>query len=193
MNRCRSAGILSASAGWKPAAQSRGLTLIELIVVMGLLATVMAISTPTLSRFVRGRELDEEARRFLALTRYARSEAISQSELMELWIEPETGLYGLSPHAGYGVDDSKRVEFRLADRLSFDVDVKEIDENGLAKILFWPDGSIDEESLEYLVIRQNEEEPVLIVQADYGLRYMIVDTEDDESWTQNIDWNEITL
>jgi len=43
----------------------RGLTLIELILVMGLLAMVMALAAPRLSRFFEGRTLQEEARRLL--------------------------------------------------------------------------------------------------------------------------------
>jgi prepilin-type N-terminal cleavage/methylation domain-containing protein len=159
----------------------RGLTLVELIVVMAMLATVMAISTPVLSRFFRGRTLEEEARRFLALTRYARSEAISRSVLMELWINPEMGVYGLSPQSGYELDDRKRIEFRLADGLSFEVDRKILDERGETKIGFWPDGSIDEESLIELRIQQDDDgETIEIVQADFGMGYFIHEPEEGE-------------
>ena len=159
----------------------RGLTLVELIVVMAMLAAVMAISTPVLSRFFRGRTLEEEARRFLALTRYARSEAISRSVLMELWINPELGVYGLSPQSGYVFDDRKSIEFRLADGLSFAVDRKILDERGEAKIWFWPDGSIDEESLVELRIQQDDDgETIEIAQADFGMGYFVRNTEEGE-------------
>jgi Tfp pilus assembly protein FimT len=153
------------------------LTLIELIVVMTMLATVVAVAAPTLSRFFAGRVLENEARRMLALTRYARSEAISRSVLMELWIEPESGTYGLSPQAGYEFDDRKPVEFILADGLVFDVDDESLDAQGEAKILFWPDGSIDGESVEYVRILEDEESAIEIAQADYGLGYVIQSAE----------------
>ena len=159
----------------------RGLTLVELIVVMAMLATVMAISTPVLSRFFRGRTLDEEARRFLALTRYARSEAISRSVLMELWINPELSVYGLSPQNGYAFDDRKPIEFELADGLSFEVDRKTLDERGEAKIWFWPDGSIDGESLIELRIQQDDDgETIEIVQAEFGMGYFVYEPEEGE-------------
>jgi Tfp pilus assembly protein FimT len=153
------------------------LTLIELIVVMTMLATVLAVAAPTLSRFFAGRVLENEARRMLALTRYARSEAISRSVLMELWFHPESGTYGLDPQAGYEFDDRKPVEFILADGLVFEVDGKAVDEQGKVKILFWPDGSIDGESVEYVRIREDEESAVEIAQADYGLGYLIQSAE----------------
>lgn len=158
----------------------RGLTLIELIVVMAMLAAVMAISTPVLSRFFKGRTLEEEARRFLALTRYARSEAISRSVLMELWISPKLGVYGLSPQAGYEFDDRKPVEFRLADGLSFDVESTVLDEREEAKIWFWPDGSIDVESLIEIHIEQDDGEMIEIVQAGFGMGYFVRDIEEGE-------------
>lgn len=164
----------------KRSRHARGFTLIELIVVMAMLAAVMAIATPVLSRFFKGRTLEEEARRFLALTRYARSEAISRSVLMELWINPELGLYGLSPQSGYELDDRKSIEFSLADGLSFDVESTALDERGEAKILFWPDGSIDVESLVELRIQQDEWEMIEIAQADFGMGYFVRDTEKGE-------------
>jgi hypothetical protein len=148
---------------------------------MTMLAAIMAVSTPVLSRFVKGRTLEEEARRFLALTRYARSEAISRGALMELWINQELGLYGLSPHSGFELDDRRPIEFSLADGLSFEVDRKVLDERGEAKILFWPDGSIDVESLVELRIRRDEWEMIEIAQASFGMGYFVRDTEEGES------------
>ena len=54
-----------------------GFTLLEMIAVLAMLAAVVAISAPSLSQFFRTRKAIEEARRFLALTEFARREAIS--------------------------------------------------------------------------------------------------------------------
>lgn len=75
----------------------RGMTLIELILVMALLSVVLAYSTPALSNFFKGRRALEEARRMLSLTRLAHSEAISRSEPMEVWFNLEHKLYGMRP------------------------------------------------------------------------------------------------
>ena len=155
-------------------AQRRAMTLIELIAVMALLAMVLTLSAPALSRFFGGRALEEEARRMLALTRYGRSEAVSRAVPMELWIDTESGTYGLSPQPGYGFeDDKKSVEFNLAEGLRFEVDAEALDEDGKAKILFCPDGAIDEGSLGSLLIRDNGNEAIAIAQVDYGLGYEI--------------------
>jgi prepilin-type N-terminal cleavage/methylation domain-containing protein len=100
--------------------RQRAMTLIELIFVMGLLAVVLAIASPVLSGFVRGRKLQEEARRFLALTRYARSEAISRGVCMELRINAESGKYGLYPQVSYGAGARPPVEFEVSEGLSIE-------------------------------------------------------------------------
>jgi len=93
--------------------QLSGMTLIELILVMGLLAVVLGISAPVLSGFVKGRKLQEEARRFLALTRYGRSEAISRGVCMELRIDMDARKYGIYPQVEYGSGARPPVEFDL--------------------------------------------------------------------------------
>jgi general secretion pathway protein H len=159
-----------------------GLTLIELVLVMAMLAAVLAIALPNLSRFFRGRESQEEVRRFLALTRYGRSVAISKSLVMELWIEPEAGMYGLAPQGSYDIEetDKTHIEFEVADGLSMAVDEEMLDEDGLVSILFWPDGSIDEESIESVTIVEDDDHEVVIAQTEYGFGYAVSETGDDE-------------
>jgi prepilin-type N-terminal cleavage/methylation domain-containing protein len=165
----------------------RGITLIELICVMVVLSGVMAISVPVLSRFFSGRSLEEESRRFLALTRYARSEAVSRSALLELWIEPDLGSYGLSRQAVNAADDSSvqyhensAREYQLAEGLEFEVDSQNLDDEGRAKILFWPDGAIDEESLDELTIREDEKNSIDIKRAEFGMGYEIKEEEESD-------------
>src|SRR5262249_21799177 len=75
--------------------RTRGFTLIELMLVMALLAVVLAVSAPSLSKFFKGRTLDSEARRFVSLTRYGQSRAVSEGVPMMLWIDPKERTYGL--------------------------------------------------------------------------------------------------
>lgn len=72
-----------------------GFTLIELILVMAILAAVMAVSAPSLGRFFRGRNLDSEAYRLLALTRYAQERAVTEGIPMILWFDIPARRYGL--------------------------------------------------------------------------------------------------
>ena len=91
--------------------QARAFTLVELILVMALLGVVLAVGAPALGRFFQGRTLDSEARRFLALTRYAQSRAVSEGVPMVLWIDPEQQTYGLQAETSYTDTDSRAVEF----------------------------------------------------------------------------------
>src|SRR5207249_1124035 len=86
----------------RPTHTSRAFTLIELILVMALLAVVLAISAPSLSRFFRSRSLDSEARRFMALTRAAQSRAVSEGVPMVLWLATKEHAYGLNGAKSFG-------------------------------------------------------------------------------------------
>jgi prepilin-type N-terminal cleavage/methylation domain-containing protein len=99
-----------------------GFTLIELMLVMALLTIVFALALPSLSSFFHGRTLDSEARRFLSLTRYGQSRAVSEGIPMVLWMDAESGSYGLEQDPGYSDVDPKAVQFDLDDKLSLEVE-----------------------------------------------------------------------
>jgi prepilin-type N-terminal cleavage/methylation domain-containing protein len=56
----------------------RAFTLIELILVLALLVIITSLAAPAMSNFIRGRALDSEARRLLALMHAAQSRAVSE-------------------------------------------------------------------------------------------------------------------
>src|ERR1043165_5754575 len=90
-----------------------GFTLIELILVMALLGIVIGVSAPALSNFFRGRNLDNEGRRFVALSRYAQSRAVSEGVPMVLWINMRQGTYGAEQEPGYSLADTNARSFTL--------------------------------------------------------------------------------
>src|SRR2546425_6808201 len=94
-------------------AATLGFTLIELILVMALLGIVIGVSAPALSNFFRGRNLDNEGRRFVALTRYAQSRAVSEGVPMIVWINMRQGIYGLEQEPGYSLADTNARSFTL--------------------------------------------------------------------------------
>jgi Tfp pilus assembly protein FimT len=149
------------------------MTLIELILVMTILTTLMAIAMPALSGFFRGRRLREEGRRLLALTRYAREEAVSRATPMELWLDPEEESYGLRPRLDTGNGGPASLEFQAAEGLELDLDRKMLDERGVAVIHFLPDGTIDEGSLDAIGIRSDKEGEIMIERSDVGVGYSI--------------------
>jgi Tfp pilus assembly protein FimT len=101
--------------------------LIEMILVMALLVVAVSMVSPRLSGFIRGRALESEARRVLALTHAARSRAISESLPILLWLDAAAGRYGVERETlgqtgdplsqEFAVDENLRIAFDQAQRL----------------------------------------------------------------------------
>src|SRR5438874_13384988 len=96
-----------------PRPSSFGFTLIELILVMTVLTIAVSITAPALANFFRGRSLNSEARRLLALTREGQSRAVSEGLPMDLWLDAQQGAYGLEAESSYEENDRKAVDFNL--------------------------------------------------------------------------------
>ncbi|MBI2928936.1 MAG: GspH/FimT family pseudopilin [Verrucomicrobia bacterium] len=171
-----------------------GFTLIELILVMALLVVVLGVAFPSLKGFFRGRNLDSEARRFLSLTRYGQSRAVSEGVPMVLWIDAKQRSYGLQTAAGYTDRDSKAVEFELDKDLQVEVTAPAVNllssqwkENtqvagagnalrnlgNVPMIRFSPDGFIGESSPASVRFLQGESDVVWILQNTNRLGYEI--------------------
>src|SRR2546425_5301550 len=99
----------------------RAFTLIELILVMTVLTIAASIAAPALANFFRGRTLDSEARRLLALTRHGQSRAVSEGLPMELWLDAPQGAYGLEAEPSYEANDPKAVNFTLDKDMQLEV------------------------------------------------------------------------
>ena len=106
---------------WTFSSFRRAFTLIELILVMALITIVVSVSLPSLKGFFKGRDLDSEARRFFSLTRYASSRAVAEGVPMELYVDTQQRLYGVRAQAGFLDGDSKTVQYKLPEELSFEV------------------------------------------------------------------------
>lgn len=162
-----------------------GFTLIELVLVMAMLLIVLAVAFPSLRGFFRGRDLDSEARRFLSLTRYGQSRAVSEGVPMLLWIDGKQGAYGLQAQSGYLDKDEKAVEYDLEKELEIEVSLPRAgapsNQRALAAALganlpairFTPDGFINEASPERIVIRQGKDDELWIIESTNRLRYEI--------------------
>jgi hypothetical protein len=98
---------------------------------------------------------------------------------MELWIDTNTGEYGLSPQAGYEFDDGKKaIEFQLGEQLQFVIDSQMLAEANRAKIVFLPEGTIDEEISEtplesFLIQDTARGEALEILRTENGIGYEI--------------------
>ena len=168
-------------------------TLIELILVMALLTVIISVAAPNLSEFFRGRALDTEAGRFLALTRYGQSRAVSAGTPMVLWIQHAEGTYGLREEMKYAptkvgrfhpvefepslnrFNEEMPLEYELAKDLRFEMDANTKVTNNVAIIRFEPDGSIDENSLKMIFIRDKNDVSIPIILTRTRLKYEIAD------------------
>lgn len=152
-------------------AARRGFTLVELIAVMALLVTVIAIAAPSLAGFFRGRAIDAEARRLLSLTRQGQSRAAAEALPMILWVDLNQRTYGLETDSSFVDEDSKAVQYTLDGNVTLEVGAttealptaitgNTLFENdsaagnskhaSLPNIRFEPDGSISEGNRENL-------------------------------------------
>ena len=164
----------------------RGFTLIELILVMALLATVLAISVPSLSRFFRSRNLESEAMRFLALTRAAQSRAVAEGVPMVVWFDTKSRTYGMNADKSYVEDDPKAEQFMVDDTLELDLRYspdavaysrESVFQNekqttsGLYMLHFNPDGFVSLSSPEAVVFRQGNDDEIWVLQSRNRLSY----------------------
>jgi len=162
--------------------------LIELIVVMALLLIVVGISFPSLKGFFRGRTLDSEARRFVSLTRYAQSRAVSEGLPMMLWIDVQEGSYGLQVQTGFIDLDRKAVEYGIDKDLTVTVSAPAVEmvltqqkrnalqPGNLPAIRINAEGFIEDTSPETVVFRQSDygnERSLWVTQSGNRLNYEV--------------------
>ena len=167
---------------------------------MALLTIVISLTAPSLSRFFRGRTLDSEARRLLALTRSGQSRAVSEGMPMDLWVDTTEGTFGLEAEPSFDTSDPKAVEFAVDSGLKIEVVNKTtvtpvttlnrarqtsiastprvmLARSSLPTIRFLPDGSIGENSPQMLCLTSSEGSSLWLAQSLDGLTYEIRNTD----------------
>ena len=155
-------------------ASSRGLANPELIIVMALLALITALAAPSLARSLRQRKVNEEATRFLALTEYARDEAVSQGVPMVVWVDPKGQSFGVETKAGFEGDESRNREFTLNPDVSFHIDKIALSGGVAHAVEFAPDGAPDVSSVESVEMTDRFDSAVSIVRTNDRRSYEIV-------------------
>ena len=147
-SRPRGGGVRGAPRAPRP---SKGaFTLLELIAVLVLISTVLAIAAPSLRGFVHGRKTADAAAELLSLTHLARSRAAARGCIYRLNVDTERGLYGLTVQRGGAFVDlgdaygrvhevPKGVTVRLDRAAGAD-----------AWVQFYPDGRCDPATIELI-------------------------------------------
>ncbi len=106
-------------------AVQKGFTLVELIAVMALLVTVIALASPSLAGFFRGRAVDAEARRLMSLTRLGQNRAAAEGLPMILWVDLQQRTYGLETDSSFVDEDSKAVQYTLDGNVTMELGATE--------------------------------------------------------------------
>lgn len=142
---------------------------------MAVIVIVASIVAPKMSRFFQGRTLDNEARRFITLTRYAQNRAVSEGIPMLVWMDEKNRRYGAEAQPGYLEKDDKAVEYDLATDLEIEVGspissyidptrqqaTPQLPAN-LRYIRIGTDGYISDQSPQMILIRRDENDVLAI-------------------------------
>jgi hypothetical protein len=141
---------------------------------MALIATLMAIVAPRLSRSLQSRNLDQEARRWVALTEFGRDQAVSQGVPMVVWLDAETSWFGLQPKPGFLTSSNRAVEFQLSEEIEFELGTVARSMGPQAVVEMAPDGYLAPDSIAVLGLKHRSGDRVLITLMTNGWGYETV-------------------
>ena len=158
----------------------RAFTLIELILVLALLVIITSIAVPHMASFIRGRALDSEARRLMALMHVAQSRAVSEGMPMVLWIDEKGGSYGFQAETSGQNGDPKAESMTLDGTLGIGVTTTgataPVTFRNLPAVRFLADGTIDENSPQTLKLVDSDGFSRAFVENSYHTGYEVYDT-----------------
>lgn len=80
--------------------RARAFTLVELILVMVIIATVLGITAPSLRGFFASHQTRDAAGRIVALAQYARTQAVAEGRAYRLNFDTSAGTYWLTAQEG---------------------------------------------------------------------------------------------
>ena len=78
----------------------RAFTLLELVFVLVIISTTLALAAPSLRGWSRGSKLRDAGEEFLAMTRYARGQAIAGGQVYRMYVDANGGTYQLMVQEG---------------------------------------------------------------------------------------------
>lgn len=122
----------------------RAMTLLELILVMVILSTVLAMAAPSLRGFFASRRTEDSAAQILALTQLARSQAICEGIIYRLNFDTQERSYWLTAQK-QGVFEQIKTGFGQIFTLPKDVEMElyGVEQDGKDKFLaFTPHGTV---------------------------------------------------
>ncbi|MHC4647283.1 MAG: GspH/FimT family pseudopilin [Planctomycetota bacterium] len=121
----------------------KGFTLLELVLVMVILSTVLAMAAPSLRGFFASRQTQDAAAQILALTRLARSRAVCEGTAYRLNLDDKRGEYWLTSQQS-GAFEKLKTEFGRVFTLPKDtvLELEGVEQDGSETfIAFTPQGT----------------------------------------------------
>lgn len=122
---------------------SHAFTLIELVLVMGIITLMVTIIAPSLSAFARGRKIQYAAGQIIAMAKYARSQAVNDGALYRMTFDTSKRTITLSVQKDGGQFDeassSLGKPIELTDGLTMRTDLT-AQPNGGTTVDFHSDG-----------------------------------------------------
>jgi len=101
-----------------------GFTLIELILVLGIIACIVGIVAPTLRGFSAGSRLRDSADHFLTLTRLARVQALSTGQVHRVTVDKQNNRCYVAAEDGQELREIEKGmdgNFEIPDGISFEL------------------------------------------------------------------------
>lgn len=92
----------------------RGITLLEILIVLVIIASMALVSAPTMKGFLQKSQLKAAVREFTGVARYARQAAILRNTTTEIWIDFDKDTYQLH------VDPLKNTNYRVRNQKKSD-------------------------------------------------------------------------
>ncbi len=164
-----------------PGLRRDAFTLIELTLVLALLVVITSLAAPAMANFVRGRALDSEARRMIALIDAGQSRAVSEGMPMVLWVDGKNGLYGLQAETTGQSGDPKAENLSVDSTLQLAVLNNSLGAattfNNLPAIRFLPDGTVDENSPKTLQLTDSAGVSRWLIESSNRMGYEVSDSQ----------------
>ena len=143
-------------------------TLIELVLVMALLVVAVCMVAPRMSDFIRGRALDSEAQRLMALMHAGQARAVSEGMPIVLWLDEKQNTIGLEQETPPKGGDPKAENLTISENVQIapggsqgSTTASTTTFKHLPAIRFLPDGTVDEGSPQTVQLTQGKEVLVL--------------------------------
>ncbi|MFC1623786.1 GspH/FimT family pseudopilin [Candidatus Omnitrophota bacterium] len=120
----------------------RAFTLIEMLVVLGIIAMLLGITIPFTTGFGKGLRLKTASRAILGTLRVARSNAITYREKHTVVFDIEKGEYWIEDSEGRIFDRKRRLPVSIKFRVPGEEESEAIDFED-DKVIFYPTGAIE--------------------------------------------------